>query len=160
MKRLLFCLFVLISAAANVMACPIKKAVKEGDVVTFIGTIGWAGEPCYEPYDMCAECAVPVIVYKGVTYFVNEGKTDWETYLVEQGYRGGEEVTVTGVFSEDCCYHFIDLVSVHKSGMGIEESAFVPVGLDIHQPMYNMLGVLVDENYRGVVIQNGTKYIR
>ena len=32
--------------------------------------------------------------------------------------------------------------------------------LDFSQPMYNVLGIRVSADYRGVVIQNGKKYIR
>jgi hypothetical protein len=32
--------------------------------------------------------------------------------------------------------------------------------LNLTQPMYNMLGQQVDENYHGIIIQNGYKYIK
>ena len=161
MKRISFCLLVLINAMAisSVNACPIKKSVKTGDAVTLTGTFGWAGEPCYEPYDNCADCAVPVINAHGITYYVNEGKTDWSSKLVDEGYRGGEEVTVTGILSEDCCYHFIDLVTLSKITQAIEHIE-AAANLDISRPMYNALGVPVDESYHGIVIQNGHKFVK
>ena len=35
----------------------------------------------------------------------------------------------------------------------------VPHGLDISAPMYNLLGLPVDAGYKGIVLQNGHKYI-
>jgi hypothetical protein len=31
--------------------------------------------------------------------------------------------------------------------------------LDIHAPMYDIMGRQVDENYRGIIIQNGNKFL-
>lgn len=39
------------------------------------------------------------------------------------------------------------------------EAARVPQSFDPQQPMYNILGVPVDASYRGIVIQNGQKYL-
>ena len=32
--------------------------------------------------------------------------------------------------------------------------------LDINRPMYNILGLPVDATYRGIVVQDGYKYLR
>lgn len=39
------------------------------------------------------------------------------------------------------------------------EAARAPQSFDPQQPMYNILGVPVDASYRGIVIQNGQKYL-
>ncbi len=49
-----------------------------------------------------------------------------------------------------------------KKLMGAEVSALgeVKYELDLNAPMYNIIGREVDASYRGIVIQNGRKYIR
>jgi len=41
----------------------------------------------------------------------------------------------------------------------IENVTVLPAALDLNQPMYNTLGQPVDASFRGIVIQNGKKYL-
>ena len=64
---------------------------------------------------------------------------------------------------EDVCYAWENkkAVLVDCSGTDVEnvETEDVPM-LDITQPMYNILGQQVGAEYRGIVIQNGHKYLK
>ena len=64
---------------------------------------------------------------------------------------------------EDVCYAWENkkAVLVDCSGTDVEnvETEDVPM-LDITQPMYNVLGQQVGVEYRGIVIQNGYKFVR
>ena len=64
---------------------------------------------------------------------------------------------------EDVCYGWEadKAVIIECSGTDVEnvETDSIPV-LDVTKPMYNILGQEVTAEYRGVVIQNGHKYIR
>ena len=64
---------------------------------------------------------------------------------------------------EDVCYAWENkkAVLVDCSGTDVEnvETEDVPM-LDITQPMYNILGQQVSAEYRGIVIQNGYKFVR
>ena len=64
---------------------------------------------------------------------------------------------------EDVCYGWgIDgAVKIDCSGTDVEDVKMEPVpALDITKPMYNVLGQQVSATYRGIVIQNGYKYIK
>ena len=52
-----------------------------------------------------------------------------------------------------CHIYYIEVVG---STGGVED---ITVADDENAPMYNLQGVQVDENYKGVVIKNGKKYI-
>ena len=41
----------------------------------------------------------------------------------------------------------------------IENATIVPAQLNLNEPMYNTLGQQVDASFRGIVIQNGQKYL-
>jgi hypothetical protein len=69
----------------------------------------------------------------------------WTDEDVCYGWQGGIEVLLP-----DCMPTDVEHVEVE---------VIVP-DLDITQPMYNILGQQVNAEYRGIVIQNGYKYIR
>ena len=64
-------------------------------------------------------------------------------------------------------YHFyVELRSDEQGGNGLYvEKAGEPSGieettvLDVNAPMYNIMGMQVNENYRGIIIQNGKKFM-
>ena len=64
---------------------------------------------------------------------------------------------------EDVCYGWENekAVKIDCSGTDVEN---VQIGttpmLDITKPMYNIIGQRVDATYRGIIIQNGHKYLR
>jgi hypothetical protein len=45
-------------------------------------------------------------------------------------------------------------------GTDVEDVVIDTPVLDAAKPMYNVLGQQVDATYRGIVIQNGCKYIK
>jgi len=172
MKRLIFCLFVLISAAAisNLMACGIaNKKAPSVDAQTYTGPYtedSWGY--CWDEYgNYCPECpkelwwypecgTSPAILIDGTKYSFN-GVSEKE--IAEMKLKEGEVITISGIlFSEDCV-NYIDVVSIKKQKLAIGDAQAAPASLDLQQPMYNMLGVPVDETYKGVVIQNGIKCV-
>ena len=64
---------------------------------------------------------------------------------------------------EDVCYGWENgaekLIDCGEVTTDIEHTE-VSVKLDLTQPMYNMLGQQVGAEYRGIVIQNGHKYLK
>jgi alpha-amylase len=63
---------------------------------------------------------------------------------------------------EDVCYGWEagDAKLIDCPGTDVEDVVSpVTPKLDINQPMYNMLGQPVNATYRGIVIQNGNKYL-
>lgn len=79
-------------------------------------------------------------------------------------FNDGASVQTEDLFTdEDVCYAWENTKAVLAdcSGTGVEnvETEDMPI-LDLTRPMYNMLGQQVSAEYRGVVIQNGHKYIR
>ena len=64
---------------------------------------------------------------------------------------------------EDVCYGWENnkAVLINCSGTGVEDVEMESVpALDLTKPMYNVLGQQVGATYRGIVIQNGHKYIK
>ncbi len=79
-------------------------------------------------------------------------------------FNDGASVQTEDLFTdEDVCYAWENTKAVLAdcSGTDVEnvETEDMPI-LDLTRPMYNMLGQQVSAEYRGVVIQNGHKYIR
>ena len=79
-------------------------------------------------------------------------------------FNDGSGVQTKDLFTdEDVCYAWENkkAVLVDCSGTDVEnvETEDVPM-LDITQPMYNILGQQVSAEYRGIVIQNGYKFVR
>ena len=51
-------------------------------------------------------------------------------------------------------------LTVSKSGTGTHvDEVTTPAPLDMSAPMYDILGRQVDNTYKGIVIQNGKKYL-
>jgi len=92
-------------------------------------------------------------------------------YKEYRQYWQGSVATVVFVVGDSCAYGY-DCLQNGKSKPGtlmtkqiiittapstrLDEPASVP---DFSQPMLNILGVPVDRTYKGIVIQNGRKYI-
>ena len=142
---------------------------------TYVGTFteDYWGE-CRDADDnYCPECPVeewdwpkcgssPAIVIDGTVYFLNAYKDNysWEEELAKMGFVIGEQIEVTGIMFEEYCFNYIDLVSVKKMSAAIENLEAADAVLDLQQPMYSPLGLPVDENYHGIVIQNGHKFVK
>ena len=89
--------------------------------------------------------------FKEINFIFNGGNGKeqtsdlWTDEDVCYGWQGGIEVLLP-----DCMPTDVEKVEVEK---------VVPT-LDITQPMYNILGQQVSAEYRGIVIQNGYKYLK
>jgi len=72
------------------------------------------------------------------------------------------EVTFYLYDNEDGTYELSTAPIAGKKLVDADETALETVinTLDVNAPMFNVIGQPVDENYHGVVIQNGRKYIR
>ncbi len=76
------------------------------------------------------------------------------------GLKKGEVIEIFGIlFSEDCV-DYIDIVSIKKQNTAVKEVCGNNGMLDLAKPMFNTLGQPVDENYQGIVIQNGHKFVK
>ncbi len=86
---------------------------------------------------------------KEVNFIFNAGKDKeqtsdlWTDEDVCYAWSAGAEKLLP-----DCIYTAIDQVESES-----------PMSLDMNAPMYNILGMLVDATYRGIVIQNGHKFL-
>ena len=84
-------------------------------------------------------------------------------FIFNDGKKDGAIQTKDLFTDEDVCYAWENkkAVLVDCSGTDVEnvETEDVPM-LDITQPMYNILGQQVSAEYRGIVIQNGYKFVR
>jgi len=162
MKRLIVCLLVLIGAGAMnmVVACQLMRTPAQGEIVELQGKLEGIPEPCDDPtYETCSQCQIPVINVGGVIYIINEQAMTWSLYLANNHILYHDDVLATGVVSEDEKYHYIDLVTLNKVTQAVENIS-TPHVLDPHQPMFNTLGLPVDDSYTGIVIQNGHKFVK
>mgnify|MGYP003294177118 FL=1 len=66
--------------------------------------------------------------------------------------EGTATITVTTVDGEFTATCVVTVTEVESGVMNIQV-------LDVNAPMYDVLGRQVDATYRGVVIQNGNKYL-
>ena len=96
----------------------------------------------------------------------SKGAPTCESGTIEgEGTTNGSTVTWTG--SENGQFEFVAAKQVRFSSMVITYSTGSPTGiedaqvrvLDINAPMYNVMGQQVNAEYKGIVIQNGHKYI-
>ena len=79
---------------------------------------------------------------------------------------GSDQAKTSNLWTdEDVCYTWangaekqLESCEVPESIVTIEEDE-IPA-LDLSQPMYNVLGQVVGDDYQGVVIQNAHKYLR
>ena len=95
--------------------------------------------------------------------YVGQDEVDYPTYNVTLTATtpDGKSVSVTAsalqaVAYDDATGEEIEIVEAPNA---LEDFEAGKTTLDITKPMYNAQGMLVDENYRGVVIQNGKKYL-
>lgn len=82
-------------------------------------------------------------------------------------FNNGASQTQDIFIDEDACYVWVkDKQAAYSPTCNpndtpveeITQDTEVPA-LDLNQPMYNVLGMKVNKNYRGIVIQNGHKYL-
>ena len=71
------------------------------------------------------------------------------------GYKDG--VAIITVTTEDGGYQ--DFLTIYAGTYTSVEDVKNATGLDLNAPMYDVLGRQVDKDYRGVIIQNGNKYL-
>lgn len=86
--------------------------------------------------------------YKAVNVIFNNGSKQTGDLLVEE--------STCFEWNEDAADN---VVIVECPGMGIEGVETDVPQINLRAPMYNVLGQRVDASYKGVVIQNGNKYI-
>ena len=172
MKRLILCLFVLIGAAAmsHVDACIGTKKAPQSTVETFVGTYTERSMPeCRDDEgNYCPECPIeewwwldcltPAIVVDGKVYFLTG--VEWEQKLAEMEVKKGDEIEITGIPFSEYCQDIIEPVNIKRLHAAIDDVHGADAALDLSKPMFNALGQPVDENYQGIVIQNGHKFVR
>ena len=84
------------------------------------------------------------IVNKGITYIAKFMETKCNSFGYTN-YETGNPLNHVGMWDED-----------YTTPEGVEQ-VLVEHGFDLQTPMYNIMGVQVDANYKGIVIQNGKK---
>ncbi len=78
-------------------------------------------------------------------------------YKKEFNYTGNDKVAIR--IMTDGCGLWLQRVEIESSSeSGIEDIIANPS--DENAPIYNIMGIQVDENYKGIVIKNGKKYIQ
>ena len=97
---------------------------------------------------------------QGLYYFTFDASVKEVNFIFNDG---ASTQTADLWTDEDVCYGWENgaekLIDCGEVTTDIEHTE-VSVKLDLTQPMYNMLGQQVGAEYRGIVIQNGHKYIR
>ena len=82
------------------------------------------------------------------------------------GWNGDANQTVDMTFTENTCIEITagagkaTYTIIDCDATAVENITTPTPQLDITQPMYNVLGQQVNATYRGIVIQNGHKYLR
>ena len=86
---------------------------------------------------------------------------------------GNDGKTYVGKFMEQFCnsYNFSTYASTYRDHVAMwdEDGSIIPwesveqvlteAGFDLSKPMYNIMGQQVDANYKGIVIQDGKKFM-
>ena len=143
----------------NIVTLETEGGFKAGDVVSIAGV--------FNNSDDSKNAAVALFVLDAAA---EHGYTVlWETENFINGRTVADDPTVqTYTLTADADKLFLGrkgntatcvtkLQIKRDGGTGIVE---LPVTIEQNAPMYNLSGQRVDENYRGVVIQNGKKIIR
>lgn len=87
-------------------------------------------------------------------------KTAKRYYKRVYNYDGADKVAIRIMVTDHTSELYLQRVEFETSGnSGIEDIIVNPVE-DENAPVYNVLGQRVDENYKGIVIKNGKKYIQ
>ena len=96
-----------------------------------------------------------------------ESFSDFEAYkcAIDNNIMLGDYVFVTGQLTKYVGEKYttieIKYGEAHfaEERTAIENATIVPAQLNLNEPMYNTLGQQVDASFRGIVIQNGQKYL-
>jgi|GEM_PF-1783235 len=82
----------------------------------------------------------------------------YNNFAIEASIEAGtyDVVGIVGIFRGTLQFQPINFTVSSVTPSAVEDIEV----LDVKAPMYNVLGVKVDEEYKGVVIQNGKKYLR
>ena len=96
-------------------------------------------------------------------YFYQFDATIKEVNFIFNGGSGKEQTSDLWT-DEDVCYVWSAgaeklLPDCIYTALDLDETEYTPVKLDLNAPMYNILGMPVDAAYRGIVIQNGHKFL-
>ena len=91
----------------------------------------------------------------GAAYTIPAPRKDNDTFVgwYENNNGTGEKLTVLPVNYKGTVY------AIWKSMVTITDVENVRTALDVNAPMYDVLGRQVDATYRGIIIQNGNKYL-
>ena len=99
----------------------------------------------------------------GMYYYTFDAAITEVNFIFNDGKATGAIQTADLWTDEDVCYGWENgaekLIDCGEVTTDIEHTE-VSVKLDLTQPMYNMLGQQVGAEYRGIVIQNGHKYLK
>lgn len=99
----------------------------------------------------------------GMYYYTFDAAITEVNFIFNDGKATGAIQTADLWTDEDVCYGWENgaekLIDCGEVTTDIEHTE-VSVKLDLTQPMYNMLGQEVGAEYRGIVIQNGHKYLK
>ncbi len=104
---------------------------------------------------------IPVVngsAVEGKTLQVNEDATAKRYVKREYNYDGNDKVALR--FMTDGCGLVLQRIEIEASGASSAIDNIIANESDENAPIYNLLGVQVDETYKGIVIKNGKKYIQ
>lgn len=94
-------------------------------------------------------------------YFYQFDDTVKEVNFIFNGGSGKEQTSDLWT-DEDVCYVWsagAEKLQPDCIYTALDETEHTPAVLDLNAPMYNILGMPVDATYRGIVIQNGHKFL-
>ena len=94
-------------------------------------------------------------------YFYQFDATIKEVNFIFNGGSGKEQTSDLWT-DEDVCYVWsagAEKLQPDCIYTALDETEYTPAKLDLNAPMYNILGMPVDATYRGIVIQNGHKFL-
>ena len=96
---------------------------------------------------------------QGLYYFTFDADVKEVNFIFNDG---ASKQTADLWTDEDVCYGWEagKAVLINCMGTDVEEVVIDTPMLDVTKPMYNVLGQQVSATYRGIVIQNGCKYIK
>ena len=143
---------------------PTAEELFEGGILSYT----WEGDDNGKGYFFVLVCEVGQVV--GKCYMAKDYSEDTHCTLYDQDATGNSQKL--GVKAPSATFYLYDNEDgtlelstqeipgkklVGGGGQGIENVVYT---LDVTAPMYDLLGRQVNEDYRGIVIQNGHKFVR
>ena len=141
---------------ANKVELSVEGGFKSGDVITIAGAFNNSDNTKKAAVDLFTLSGTTATVLFTTNQFIN-GK-DKEADPVEQTYTLTADADKLYLGRNGNTATYVTLLKITRGGAtGIQE---IPVKVINNGAIYNLAGQKVNENYKGIVIKNGKKYIQ